>query len=582
MRKHFGGKTDIKKSLKTKDIRIAKTSSATFQEEFQTFITGIRLGMLTEDDIKRVRSKIIGEVTQDLHSNTNSFGNLRVPMTEYGPRLMRYEWEPSQVLDALNSPERLDASFINEVRSMALSVEKKLRGNLLHPSVKTRAKNIARDLGLDVNSPLLNYSSEDDVTLPDNAISADFIGICTVIAKAAVDVILLEHGKILNLPNDEHAQRVSARYKEGLPEPHLSELWESYYQDKKSREAWSKATTTKNTDAYKVIKDIIGDPRVPECGSLLTQKLIDGLRHYPKNKNKYKEFRDVPFSMEMSKTLRFVSMAPSHINFHIELMSSIFKYARSDIKRWRIEQNPFENKQVADKSGKRPDKKKEAFSKEQIEKIFIELSKVRRIVEPEKFWVPLICFYSGMRINEACQLLTSDVEEHDGVPIFQVLENPEDDQGTKNDKNRAVPVHKVLIELGFLIYVQQQRKNKQERLFSNLEMSDEGKWHRKVDDWFNRTIVNSHLKLGEKVSFHSTKHSFINWFKQSLKLTWSDLDMLRVIVAHLDDSFLSEMWSKGNGITTQLYGKAYPMRNLQDFINKLDYGVDISLLQKKK
>jgi hypothetical protein len=66
MRKHFSGRRDIKKSLKTHDAMAAKTAALSFYRSMESFFMGVRLGMLTEDDIKKIRSKIIGETIEDL------------------------------------------------------------------------------------------------------------------------------------------------------------------------------------------------------------------------------------------------------------------------------------------------------------------------------------------------------------------------------------------------------------------------------------------------------------------------------------------------------------------------------------
>jgi hypothetical protein len=244
-RQYFHGRSEIKRSLKTEDHQAAKTAAAALSHSIESLITGIRLGMLNEDDIKRIRSKIIGEATEDIHSKINYFGNDPIPLAEYGSRWLRYEWTPDKVLDSLKSPEKLDSGFINDVRAMALNVEKKLRDNRLHPSITVRARNAVNDLQLDINAPLLDYSSPEDITLPDARISPHFVDVCTIVAKAAVEVVLLEYGKLLELPNDDYTQRVSRRYREGLPVARLKELWDSHFQDKTTRGKWSGGTAEK-------------------------------------------------------------------------------------------------------------------------------------------------------------------------------------------------------------------------------------------------------------------------------------------------------------------------------------------------
>ena len=115
LRRHFDGRADIKKSLKTKDLRTAKTAAASFRHDMESFFVGIRLGMLSDEDIKRIRSRIIGHAVEDLHSQTNFFGHDGIPLTDYGPRLMRYAWKPEATTSQLNDTAMLDRDVCQKI-----------------------------------------------------------------------------------------------------------------------------------------------------------------------------------------------------------------------------------------------------------------------------------------------------------------------------------------------------------------------------------------------------------------------------------------------------------------------------------
>jgi integrase len=368
-------------------------------------------------------------------------------------------------------------------------------------------------------------------------------------------------------------------YKDGLPSPRLEELWNAFYQDKVTRNSWRKRTEEKYVAAFNVVLDILGNLELSRCGSDTWLRLTQGLKKYPSNKNKYKQFMGKPFDPAMSTMPGFEELSTDSINFHIGLISGMFQFALEDRRRWRIDQNPFSKKQVKETHVKAPNELRRDFTRKEIEEIFVELSKVRRLVEPEKFWVPLICLYSGMRINEACQLRTDDIEFIDDIPVFQIQHRPQLFQETKNGKSRTVPIHKTLEKIGFIDFFKDQRKKKEERLFPRLELY-KGKWHRKVDNWFNRTVLRSHMNKDDNVSFHSTKHTFINWYQQTVSMDVTQLKILKNIAAHYDNRELSDKHIDG-GITTGRYGKNYLIKISYDFINLLDYKVDLSLLSKK-
>ncbi len=78
---------------------------------------------------------------------------------------------------------------------------------------------------------------------------------------------------------------------------------------------------------FRVVADILGDPVIPRCDGETTRKLIKGLQHYPKNKNKYEQFKGKPFSLSMKNDAGFVPLKTRTINSHIEMVSGMFKFA---------------------------------------------------------------------------------------------------------------------------------------------------------------------------------------------------------------------------------------------------------------
>ena len=69
------------------------------------------------------------------------------------------------------------------------------------------------------------------------------------------------------------------------------------------------------------------------------------------------------------------------------------------------------------------------------------------------YWVPLVSLYSGMRPSETVQLFKEDIRLDGDTYYFDV--NTERGKSVKVEESspRAVPIHRVLIDLGFLTYV---------------------------------------------------------------------------------------------------------------------------------
>lgn len=582
LRKIFGY-SEIKKSLKTKKLKEAKASAAHCRYKTNKLFFGARWGMISTDQAKKIRSLIIAETIEDLHSGNEIFPHKNDDFLYLKKRIDGHKFNRGQVLDALANKHDIDKGYLSNQASFLGGTQYNMDcGQSFHSHVIERARSLIHELNLEVLVPFDINRSEEFITIDDSILYKDFIDLCTIVYKTLYNVVDVEDRKAGNPVEASYhklQKDIIKQYKDGLPDPKLSELWDAYYQDKTTRNEWRVRTAEKYMACYKIVLDIIGDAEIDQIGSHTVQKLISGLQQYPKNKNKIQQFKDKPFSKAMAKVPGFQALDVSSVNFTIGMMSGLFNFALEDRRRWRVDNNPFFRKQIKEIQNKEAHEFRREFTHGELQGIIGEIGKIKRLVNPEKYWVPIICLYSGMRINEACQLRIEDIEYIEDIPVFQIRHNPKLNQETKNAKNRTVPIHKTLQSLGFLEYVAWQKDWKSERLFPKLTIY-KGKWHKKVDAWFNRTVLRDHLKLEHEVSFHSTKHSFVNWFKQNINMNYTELAMLKTIAAHFDDKNLSNKFDDG-GITTNLYGKSYNIKALYDFINMLDYKIDLSALEQK-
>lgn len=86
-----------------------------------------------------------------------------------------------------------------------------------------------------------------------------------------------------------------------------------------------------------------------------------------------------------------------------------------------------------------------------------------------RYWVPLLCTFNGNRVREVLQLVAADVAVRDQVPVVHFRAELEDvdpallASGAKRslkteDSERVVPIHPKLLELGFLAFVAERRR----------------------------------------------------------------------------------------------------------------------------
>ena len=191
--------------------------------------------------------------------------------------------------------------------------------------------------------------------------------------------------------------------------------------------------------------------------------------------------------------------------------------------------------------------------------------------EPHKIWIPLILLFTGARTNEIAQLYVEHIKEKEGIHLFKIKDEQED-QSTKNkSSNREVPIHKTLIDLGFLKYVEYQKKLNKDRLFSELYLTKNkgyGQHFGKIFNEFKYTWLDEEAK--EKLNNNEILldlHSFRHSFTTALRRGEVSDDYISSILGHKKNQ-------------TQRYGSVPPKVYFTN-INKVEYELDFTRLKNE-
>lgn len=127
---------------------------------------------------------------------------------------------------------------------------------------------------------------------------------------------------------------------------------------------------------------------------------------------------------------------------------------------------------------------------------------------PFGFWLPMLGLFAGLRIREACQLWLEDVVQRDGVWCLDINERELDKSLKTVESRRVVPLHRVLIEAGFLVWCDALRAAGFKRVFPELTFSNGAAGYAKEP---GRTMSAMLLKLGMprdgKKVYHSLRHN---------------------------------------------------------------------------
>ena len=183
------------------------------------------------------------------------------------------------------------------------------------------------------------------------------------------------------------------------------------------------------------------------------------------------------------------------------------------------------------------------------------------LLKDGRYWVPVIALYAGMRSSEIIQLLKSDIRTEDGIAYFDISKwEYEPDEEIKNIKTgssyRKVPIHSVILDLGFLAYVASRGSG---RLFPDLKLGSDGTysqpwskfWYNLGNKWEFRTPLQV---------FHSFRHNFVDALHD----------------ANVTDAIAMQLCGHAEDAGHWGYGKGASMSRLKEEIEKVKYsGLDL-------
>lgn len=293
------------------------------------------------------------------------------------------------------------------------------------------------------------------------------------------------------------------------PDMTLSEIVEAYNQTP-SRDNTSKATKERVASKMNLLADIIGkDKVIRQITADDLQELVYTIPFIPSRfgngKTANKTIQQAIKMAKVDETLPCLSVKTQ--NDYIQTLSSVFMWAKQ--KKF-IDENPFDEVEMPaqDIRAKQGDKYL-PFSITQLQAIFNipvyrgcknnrsgRLKPGEKIFRDAYFWVPLLGLYTGARLNEICQLVLDDICIKEEIHIINI--NDTDGKKVKTIAGiRNVPIHPVLLKLGFLEYVEQQRKdkyNKLKRLFPELKLNSRNEYSAGMSKWLIHISIN-HLML---------------------------------------------------------------------------------------
>lgn len=288
--------------------------------------------------------------------------------------------------------------------------------------------------------------------------------------------------------------------------PTVADLIKGFRSD---RDAEHPDTWKKYAHIFRALEQLLGaETPVKIIGREECRKIRETISALPRDATKKWPKLDLQEAIEAGRAVGAPLLSPTSVGSYMSGLRAIMNWAKKE--GW-IDQNPVEG---LVKRGKKM-VKREGFSADQLETIFLGLAPLREI-EAAKFWVPALALFTGARMSEMLQLHVADVAVIGGVHCLNLTEFDtltgvrSDDKRIKNESSeRFVPLHPQLIEAGFMSYVAERRDAGGLRLFMrpNLELRED--YAHALSKWFGRFMDSIGL-TSRALVFHGFRHGFRN------------------------------------------------------------------------
>lgn len=301
------------------------------------------------------------------------------------------------------------------------------------------------------------------------------------------------------------------------------------------------------------------------------RKFKDALLHYPAIRSAIKtadgkRAKDLGFN-EIVKYAQEHELRPIHLKTvkgHITALSTVLNYAVSND---YIVANPAQGIKVVVEKATKP-------------RLPLDKNDIEAMLRNPAFseaqwnhwqWLPILGLLTGCRLEELCQLRIEDLKKDGDIHYLAIRDT--DDSGNvvgtlkTHTSQRNIPLHKDLIDMGFVVYVDERRKagDNSPYIFNELREFRGNRSHYFSKQW-NR-IRKTHFGIQDsRKTFHSTRHSF----RDACRLVISDEEARDALTGHANTS------------VGRTYGNGFPVSKLGEYISKINYGVKFPKPQNPK
>ena len=531
---HFGGlkefRISLKCAIKSRSIRTTKI----LDQKVSGIYEEIRQGMksLEIDDIKEILRIEIRK--QILHAHHVDLGTNK--------------WSDTGVEKSLETAEKKDSNLReilkDDLKSYLKQVDSKMEGILQSMNIKVEKESVGfkrlREHFIDLY--LMRYEWIRELVLKTGKSDDDFRK--DFDSKFGLDLFPDMNGSLSN-----SVGLTETLMKEQLPNisttsndlPYLpiaggllSSNAKTFFERKRIEGKKIKEIESDKRIVEEFI-EIVGDIDFSTITKTEVSHYIDVQTKLPPNRKKSPKYRDLSIKEVMKLKLSQKEIqTPQNINKRITKLSVFGNWG---VRQGLLITNPFSGMKF---SVKKQPHTRQPFTADELRKIFKPETYLKWTIHfshPYRkdrvsnhlpyYWIFLLGIFSGMRTNEMCQILLSQVKKEKGI-WFIFIEDSEETKVKTENAIRKVPVHPQLIDLGFVDYVTAQKKSKRGRLFWELSEDRDG-FASHVSRHYNQRFLPA-VGVWKKYTkvLYCTRHTFIN----KLYSEMVDENVIKVLVGH--------------------------------------------------
>ena len=356
--------------------------------------------------------------------------------------------------------------------------------------------------------------------------------------------------------------------------PLFSKLSQPFIDAQIATKAWERQTAAQAEKTFRLFVEINGDLPIDQYSRENAARFKDFVQRLPADYGKAAAYRNMPIDEIIAKHAaapakdKHTPLTQKTIKRHFSALSTFWTAL---ITEGRLQANIFTGFKFG--NSKRASEQRDMWNEGELQVLFAtpawrgcksawsRSTPGAMIVRDERFWLPLIAIFSGLRQEEICQLELDDIRHEADIWYFDINNRP-----PRQLKNRSavrlVPIHDELIRLGLMIYIEQMRKAGERRVFPQLKPGGaDGRLGHGFTKWFTRYRRETNV-YRPKLDFHSFRHSATT-FLQRAEVPVPIIDEL---VGHT-----------GTGETAR-YTKGLGLAKLHAAINKISIGADLTAL----